>query len=348
MKKRVNLSDIAKVIGISKMAVSLALREDRSISRETIDKVKEVAKQLGYTPNRLAQGLSSGRSSSIAVIVGGSFYDSYHEQFIRGALPHAIERGYTLSVGITDKDKLNESELIEKFRHMMVDGFLVFHSLDDAPYRKLTKQGVPYVLYTKYFEQLSCDYVVGDDFSGGYAMTEHLLGLGHRRVAYLYDEGLAESSEIINRKKGYQQAMSDAGLSSDHQTCIPFATDFDPASLSSRNTLFTRLFQSEDRPTALFVCNDLTASCVYLLLKRLGLRIPEDVSVGGYEGVFIGQIMDPPLTTVETPIREMGRRACQILIDKIEGTASSAEVINIKLKPELKVRASTLFQKHVE
>jgi LacI family transcriptional regulator len=341
MKKRVNLSDIAKELGVSKMAVSLALREDKSISKETIEKVKEVAKRLGYTPNRLAQGLAKGRSSNIAVIVGGSFYDNYHEEFIRGALPYAIDRGYTLSIGITEREKMSESRLIEKYRHMMIDGFLVFHSLDDKPYRQLTKMGVPYVLYTKYFEQWSCDYVVGDDFRGGYEMTSHLLGLGHRKVAYLFDEGLERSSEIANRRKGYHQAMADAGLSPEEHRIIPFATDFDPSGLSARNGRFLELFRHSDRPTALFVCNDLTAACVYLLLRQLGLQIPRDVSVGGYEGVFIGQVLDPQLTTVQTPIREMGRRACQILIDKIEGAALPTEVTNVKLMPELQVRGST-------
>ncbi|CAH0120665.1 MULTISPECIES: LacI family DNA-binding transcriptional regulator [unclassified Paenibacillus] len=346
MKKRVTLDDIAKEVGISKMAVSLAMRDDVSVSQETIERVKEVARRLGYTPNRFAQGLVNGKSYTIALLIGGSLHDDYQNRIVRGAIPYAIEKGYTLSVAPSECDTNLESSYIRKYQNMMVDGFLAFHCLSVHPYKTLKKNGVPFVLYTKYFEELDSDYVVCNDVSGGYRMTQHLLELGHREIAFVYDEYLERSSEVVNRKKGFIAALEEYGIAAETVRSIPFAMDLrtgkiDLTNYVDANREFVDAMRSKDRPTALFVCNDVLASSVYMILKQLGLSIPGDVSVAGYEGVYLGQILDPPLTTVETPIEEIGRKACQLLIDKIEGNVPKSEIAQIKLEPALAIRAST-------
>ncbi|HZG78140.1 MAG TPA: substrate-binding domain-containing protein, partial [Paenibacillus sp.] len=240
-------------------------------------------------------------------------------------------------------DPTLEASYIAKYQNLMVDGFLAFHCRVAEPYKQLKKNGVPFVLYTKYFEELECDYVVCNDYVGGYEMTRALLELGHRNVAFVYDEYLKRSTEVLNRRRGYAAALEERGLPA---SAISFEFDFksnqtDPAHLLAINRAFRELMQRTDRPTALFVCNDVLASSVYIVLKRLGLVIPDDVSVAGYEGVYLGQILDPPLTTVRTPIQDIGRKACQILIDKIEGHAPMTETIQVKLEPKLEIRGST-------
>lgn len=346
MKKRVTLDDIAKVVGISKMAASLAMRNDISISKETIERVKEVADQLGYTPNRFAQGLINGKSYTIALLMGGSLHDDYQNRIIRGAIPYAIEKGYTLSIAPSECDTNLESSYIQKYQNMMVDGFLAFHCLSVKPYRRFKKNGVPFVLYTKYFEDLECDYVVSNDFSGGYQITQHLLELGHQDIAFVYDEYLEHSSEVVNRKKGFLAALKEHGISTETVKSIPFDLNFrtgntDVGHYVEINRELIETMRSRNKPTALFVCNDVLASSVYMVLKQLGLSIPEDISVVGYEGVYLGKILDPPLTTVESPIEEIGRKACQLLIEKIEGNVSKSEIVQIKLEPSLQIRAST-------
>jgi DNA-binding LacI/PurR family transcriptional regulator len=346
MKKRVTLTDIAQVVGLSKMAVSLALREDVSVSKDTIHRVKEVAAQLNYTPNRFAQGLVNGRSHTLALLLGGSLHDDYQNQIIRGAIPYAIEKGYTLSIAPAECDTRLESYYINKYQNMMVDGFLAFHCRSVEPYKQLKKIGTPFVLYTKYFDELNCDYVVCNDFSGGYSMTKHLLELGHRNIAFIYDDYLKNSSEVVNRKRGYWAALEEFGIAPEKTQQIPFDFDFradqsDTNAHLQKNRMFHETMLGKNRPTALFVCNDILASSVYIVLKMLGLNIPRDISVAGYEGVYLGQILDPPLTTVKSPIQEIGRRACQLLIDKIEGITTKSETVQIKLEPTLEIRAST-------
>lgn len=342
MKKRIRLEDIAIRAGVSKMAVSLALRGDPSIGKDTIMMIQEISNELGYVPNRIAKSLISGKTNTIAVIVGGAFHDDYHNQFLRGAIDYAITRGYTITIGLTETDKNLEKVLINKFREMMVDGFLAFHSGDSSNYQHLKHLGIPFVLYTKYFEDLDCDYVVCDDVKGGYLMTRHFINLGHKRIAFVYDTSIEKSSEVINRIKGYRNALEENGIEFDSELVIPFCYNFHYAGFIEENSELLRALQSKDAPTAIFVCNDIVASAFFLQLKSIGYKIPEDISVGGYEGVYLGSIMDPPLTTVSSPIREMGKTACEILINKIEGKYTSEETSKINLEPVLTIRSSTL------
>jgi LacI family transcriptional regulator len=345
MKKRAKLEDIAKVVGVSKMAVSLALRGDRSIGQETAEKIRMTAKEMGYIPNRMAQNLVNGTSKTIALLISAPLHDDYQNQILRGAVPYAMKRGYTIFVAPLSDHEL-EISYIEKYKNMMVDGFMAFHSLKSDNYRKLKQEGMPFVLYTKYFEDLDCDYVVGDDFKGGYLMARHLIELGHTQIAFVYDANLKQSSEIIERIRGFHHALAENNIPASADNIIPFKLHYHAVNMNvepilHNNPQFTDRMKSDSRPTALFVGNDISASSVYIALKQLGLRIPEDVSVGGYEGVYLGTIMDPDLTTIATPIAEMGMKACQLLIDKIEGKISQTETTHVRLEPSLVIRNST-------
>jgi DNA-binding LacI/PurR family transcriptional regulator len=350
INKRVKLEDIANIAGVSKMTVSLALRGDPSISNNRIRDIKEIAEKLGYIPNRMAQGLTSGKSYTIGLIVGGYLHDDYQNLFIKGAIPYAMERGYSISIGPAECDPLVEKTLITKYNNMMVDGFLAFHCNDSETYRELQKRQIPFVLYTKYFQDLDSDYVVCNDFNGGYEMTKYLIKLGHQKISFVYDTHLAQSSEVLERKRGYERAMKESGLEVNGKLYIPFNLSnyhqTNHVTLIRENHEIIDSLQQADRPTALFVANDITASFVYILVKKLKLRIPDDISIGGYEGVYLGSIIDPPLTTVITPIEEMGRRACQILIDKIEGKIPLSERVKVGLEPKLLIKESTRRNKN--
>lgn len=341
MKNRIKLDDIAKKVGVSKMTVSLALRGDTSISTETVNTIKRVAAELGYTPNRIAKSLAQGRTYTIAVIVGGMLHDDYHNQFLRGAIGYAMEHGYTMTIGLVEGGSRHEASLIEKYRQMMVDGFLAFHCGDSENYRMLQKSQIPFVLYTKYFHDLDCDYVVCDDFKGGYMMAKYLISLGHKSIGFVFDKNLKNSSEVINRINGYKQAIIDAGGVFNTEMLLPYNIYFDSANGIKNNQELISALHKPDSPTALFVCNDVVTSSLYTLLKAIGMKIPEDVSVTGYEGVYLGTILDPPLTTVSTPINELGRTACKVLIDKIEGQIPIDEAQKISLEPVLLIRNST-------
>jgi len=341
MQKRVKLEDIAKKAGVSKMSVSLALRNDPSISEKTTENVKKIAAELGYVSNRIAKGLVSGRTYTIAAMISGDLHDDYHNQFLSGAVDYAINRGYTLTIVLTEKKTRREAEMIEKMRQMMADGFLCFPCSSPDNYIQLKKHGTPFVLYTKYFQDLDFDHIVCDDIYGASLLTQHFIELGHKRIAFVYDNGLANSSEIQNRIQGYKDTLQQHGIALDETLIMPYELDFNTPETFEENAELLRCLRSGNAPTAVFVCNDIVAAAFCNMLKRIGYNIPEDISVGGYEGVYIGQILDPPLTTVSTPIREMGQTACRLLIDKIEGRTAPDTVTKLYLEPKLTVRKST-------
>jgi len=342
MKKRVTLNDIAKEAGVSKMAVSLALRDDPSIGKETVRTICRIAEEMGYAPNRIAKGLANGRTYTIAALVGGQFHDDYHNQVLSGAMEYAMSRGYTLATGFSNSDPKTEAQLVEKFDSMMVDGYLGFPCGSSDTYKKIYQSGTPLVMYTKYFSDLDCDYVVCDDIKGGRDMTRHLIRQGHERIAFVFDSALEFSSEVVNRIAGYREALEAHGIAFDSKLVIPYDYGFDPEKTIADNPGLVKLLRSDDAPTAAFVCNDIMASLFYIFLKHIGCRIPQDISVCGYEGVYLGKILDPPLTTVSTPIRRIGETACKLLMDKIEGVAEKEEVSQISLEPTLAIRGSVV------
>jgi len=339
--QRVRLDDIAKRAGVSKMSVSLALRNDGSVSQEMRRRIHELAQEMGFVPNKIARGLTSGKTYTIAAMVGGAMHDDYHNRFLKGATDCAIERGYTLTIGLTEGDSELERKMLSSFQQMMVDGYLVFHSVDVEAYRSLQQQGVPFVLYTKYFDNLDCDYVVCDDVLGGSMMTHHFIGCGHERIAFVYDKGLKNSSEVKNRIIGYKQALAAAGIPIDESLLLPYSYSFERDNFAAANPELVQCLGGKDRPTAIFVCNDVVASAFYIAIKRMGFRIPEDISIGGYEGVYLGNILDPSLTTVSSPIERMGRDACNLLLDRIEKKLPDEGPIHIQLEPMLTIRNST-------
>lgn len=342
MKKRVRLIDIAEKAGVSKMCASLALRDDPSIGQDTKKKIQRIADEMGYVPNRIAKGLSNGRTYTIAAIVGGELHDDYHNQFLKGATDYAISKGYTLAIALTEGDRKIESDIVHKFYEMSIDGYLVFHSGNSINCKFFEKQEIPFVLYTKYFQGLEYSHVVCDDIYGGELMTNYLIQQGHHRIAYIYDKGQQKSTEILNRREGYRRALQQAGLSYEEELVIPYEYVYpfrEDCSGTSNQELFSCL-KSELPPTALFVCNDVVASSVLAQLKEWGYQIPKDISIAGYEGIYMGMVLDPPLTTVSSPIRDMGKMACQLLIQKIEGEIDKKEAVKISMKPELTIRKS--------
>lgn len=341
MHSRITMEDIAKEAGISKMSVSLALRNDPSISQETRERIKKISKKMGYIPNRMAKGLAQGRTYTIAALAGGGLHDGYNAQILKSAGEYALKRGYTLTAALSEANATAEMEAIKKFYEIMVDGFLVFHCNNIENYRIFKEQNTPFVMYTKYFKEMECDYVVCDDVKGGELMTRHMIDAGHKSIAYVYDSALYNNSEITNRLQGYKNVLAENQIPFDESFVIPYKFDFfDHTNAIKSNSELLRCLQSPTPPTAIFACNDTIAVALYTTLKYFGYKIPQDISVGGYEGVYLGEIVDPTLTTITSPIEQMGKIACKLLIDKIEGLTDPHAVSHISLEPTLTIRNS--------
>ena len=340
--KRITLGDIAERLNISKMTVSLALRDDPSIGEKTRQQVRTMSQELGYIKNGIAKGLVSGKTNTIAALVGGALHDDYQNQLLLNAVDYALSHGYALMIALTDSNAAIERKTIDRFREMMVDGFLAFHCSDESNYRYLQELEIPFVLYTKYFQNFECDYVVCNDKRGGREITNYLLGLGHKKIVFLYDWGIRGNTEVLNRLHGYKESLEENGIPYDPNLVVPYNFTREEDSTSDYNSELIKCLRSADPPTAIFACNDTVAAYLYRMLKSIGCKIPEDVSVVGYEGVYLGSMIDPQLTTITSPIREMGRRSCELLIQKIEKKIPLNEYKKISLDPILTIRNSTI------
>lgn len=327
--KRVTILDIARATGVSKSSVSRFLDDRLPTSQsETARLVRQVAADLGYVRDMSASNLRRGSTGTIGVIVP-RLTDTVMAMLYEAISRAASRMGRFTIVATTDDEKGADRRAAEMLLARGVDGLVLSITKrgDDFP-AELTARGVPFVL------ALRTDGLhpsaVGDDRLGGYLATRHLIDLGHRRIGVIAGPEIASSA--LGRVAGYRDAMNEAGLTIDPEWLVPstFGIDagFDAA---------TKLMSLACRPTAIFAVNDNTAIGAVSALSRLGLRVPEDVSLVGYNDIPIVSHLPKPLTTLRVPFDQIALAALERLVS--EDTGSIERVY--RAAPTLIPRAST-------
>lgn len=336
-KQLVTAKDIARAVGVSPATVSYVLSgcgREKGIGAETCKRVTDAAARLGYRPNTLAKGLRQGRSRLIGVLAPCVTF-GYFSEIVRGAEDVASAHGYTVILMHSDEDAEKEARKIEVLRRYSVEGLLVIPAIvrgHDASFVALSGDHLPFVLVDKTVKGADCHFVGTDDRAGARTLVEHLIGLGHRRIAHLRGpRGISTSDE---RLAGYRDALRAAGIRFD-----PRWVAGDEWSEEAGRTATRQLLAVSPRPTAIFASTDLGAWGAYDVLVEAGLRVPRDVSLAGFADLALSARLAVPLTTVRQPAREVGRRAGEKLVNLIEtGEDAPREV---RLPTELVVRAST-------
>jgi len=313
--RRPTMADVGRLAGVSATTVSFVVngRQDQSISEATRRRVLAAVAELGYRPNRTALGLRTRRTATIAFITDEIGVEPFAGATIRGAHEVAWDHGIMLLVVNTTRDRTIMREVV----HELVD-----RSVDAAIFavvgtRRVTVPdelaGVPTVLVNGYTAVGTPPCVLPAEMEGGRLATQLLLSEGHRRIAYL--TGLKAAWATRERLRGFRKALADAGVSPDEQLVLH--GNFRP---DSGYDLTREVLARGEPPTAIMCGNDRMATGVYLALARAGLRIPEDVSVVGYDDqVQLGEYFRPALSTVALPYREMGRWAAQQAISQTVG-----------------------------
>jgi LacI family transcriptional regulator len=316
--------DVARLAGVSQTTVSLVLngKADQQISPETRVRVEAAAVALGYQPNRMARGLRTRKSDMIGFIsdvVGTTLSTG---AMLQGVQDAASEAGIVLLLGTTRNDPAVERRTIDTLHGHQVDGLIyatMHHSVVDVP------EGIrdlSVVLLDARASDGSLPSVVPDDERGGYDATRCLINAGHRRIAFI--NTLEASTAAGERLAGYRRALTEAGIDPD-----PSLVAWVPHTLSDRmgEDAASPLLQSPEPPTAVFVYNDPLARGVYQAIRRAGLRIPQDVSVVGFDDqVHISAALDPGLTTMHLPHYEMGRWAAERLLSaSADGTVQPTQ-----------------------
>jgi len=328
---RVSIKDIAREADVSHSTVSRALANSPLIAEETRHRIHRLARRMGYTPNAIARGLVMQRTKTVGVIVT-TIEDPFVSEVVRGIEEVAGDSGYRVFLGTSHNDSTREMNVVKALREWRVDGVIVASSRVGALYQPHLKEiGAPIVLINNQNQHKSraIHSVAVDDAQGGAIATQHLISRGHRVIGYL--GGPADYTANVNRLVGYRRALAEARIAFDPARVIPGT-----GRVESGEQVAQFLAQSPP-PTAIFCYNDMSAIGALRALKARGVRVPEDISLVGFDDIPFASCVDPPLTTIRQPKYEMGQRAMRMLLHLL----NRKRVDNLMLPGELVVREST-------
>lgn len=346
--QHVTIDDVARRAGLSVATVSRVMHNNPRVSPQARRRVNEAIDALGYTPNALARGLAMRSTQTIGVLVS-SIADPFWAEVTRGIEDYAHQAGYGILIASSYEDAMREQNSMKLFRHKRVDGIVVGASSSGPDALNSARaHHLPVVFINS--EHIDPDeatdapetatpameaehpsaYLVADDAHGAMLMIEHLVALGHTRIAYI---GARDRASSVRRLSGYRQALRQAGLVLDESLVVITGEGANDGELGA-----FRLLTREARPTALFCYDDMTALGALRAARALQLRTPSDVSIVGFDDIPIAAYLDPPLTTVRQPMYEMGQRAMGMLVALLQGADPPRYVT---MPGELVVRASS-------
>jgi LacI family transcriptional regulator len=333
--RRVTLKDVARVAGVHPGTASRALNaETRELVNEgTAERVLATAAELGYRPNPIARGLKTSRSYTVGVLIP-DLMNPLFPPIVRGIQDRLEEAAYTPLIANTDNDPDRELADFEAMRARQVDGLITATARrDHGPLDGLGNDAFPVVLVNRRLEDGTRPSVVADDRAGIHLAVEHLVSIGHRRIAHL--AGPQELSTGFLRREGFIDAMRSAGLEPDPELILVGSAFVE----SEGERLCHELLEGGGGATAIVAGNDLMALGCYDAFVERGIGCPDEVSVVGFNDMPFAAWFDPPLTTVRLPHYEIGARAADLLLERLRNP--EVEPAQVVLPPELVIRRST-------
>lgn len=308
---KVTIRDIAEAVGLSQTTVSLVLNNRPSrISEETKEKVRQTARSMGYYPNAAAVGLRTNRSHSIGLIVP-DIRNDYYANYARGMEDACQKLGWSLILCTTSNNPQQEENYIRTLDSRGIDGISIATTPSPAPDQNkknaelILQLGIPLVQMDLTNYQKPANAVISNHFNGGYIATYHLLSLGHRDIIFIAGPAYLEGSH--SRILGCQKAFQDFHI--EWRDDMVYHGNYSyQAGMDGIDAMISRKF------SAVFAFNDMMAYGVYHSLSKYNLKVPDDISVIGYDDNYVSKIVTPPLTTIHQPIYEMGMEASRILI----------------------------------
>jgi LacI family transcriptional regulator len=323
---RVKMADVARTAGVSVATVSKVVNGRYGVARATVDRVQLVIKELGYEASLGAQSLRSHRTNVLGILVAE--FEPFSTELLKGASRAVTDTGYELlaySGGARGSDVGWEQRSLSRLSGTLIDGAVIV-----TPTVVETKHGFHVVAVDPHTGPSGLPTVDSDNFSGAVLAATYLLGLGHRRIGFLGGRPDLESSRL--REAGFRRALADAGVPVDESLVRVGGYRSDTAEGPAHD-----LLDHPDRPSAVFAANDLTAITTIEVARQLGLRVPDDLSVIGFDNVPESALASPPLTTINQPLQQMGAEALRLLVDLIDGVERET---HLRLPTELVERAS--------
>jgi LacI family transcriptional regulator len=330
---RPTIRDVALYAGVSIKTVSRVLNDEPYVREDTRAKVLAAINELGFVANLSAKRLAKGQAFTIGLLFHNASWH-YIMDAQRGVLDTARVFGYSTLMHPCDMERpLDASEILAQATQRQVDGFIFTPPADNAIglLESLDAMGVPFVRLTPWDRTRDWPYVAATDRAGAREMTEYLLGLGHRRIGYV--RGPQDQKAGVDRHEGYRDALAAAGLDYDPDLVRQGDDQFETGRVAARS-----LLEMASRPTAIFCNNDEMAAGTCVGAREAGLRVPDDVSVAGFDDIPLAQQVWPPLTTVCQPIYDLAAAATRMLIGLLN-LESPPRLVEIPTR--LLARAST-------
>jgi len=327
----VTLAEIAKITGFSVPTVSRVLSNSNyPVNPDTRQQIINVAELMKYKPNISARSLRTDRTHTLGIIVD-DLLSAFVPPIVRGIQDKLKEFDYLGLIINTDFDPDMEKDAINTLINRPVDGIVFVESFHNATSDLLTQIDKPYVFVHRLFGSSAKNSVVPDDRYGAGLAVDHLVGLGHRRIAYI--NGPEGWHSATRRLAGYQEALNAQNFECDPELIQPGDWEFEGGYKATQNLLAVN-----DKPTAIFAANDLMALGAIYAVQDAGLAVPDDIAVVGYDNREISRIFRPRITTVSLPVYEMGKTAAELIMKQLkEGFENQDE---IKIKGQLFIRES--------
>jgi LacI family transcriptional regulator len=333
LNPKVTIIDVAAEAGVSFGTVSRVINNDVHVKQETRERVLKAVQRLGFVANRQARSLAGGKSNSIGVLVP-DLGTGYIGEIIRGIDAELSLKNLDLILYTTHRTASKEANYVANLAKGMVDGLLLVLPRSPADYiGTLTLRNFPFVLIDHQGTGRDCPAVGATNWQGAYNATEYLIKLGHKRIGFI--TGSMDLSCSKDRLDGYRSALRTHHIP-DGPELIYEGTFFQPDGYAGT----CALLDIDDPPTAIFASNDVMALGAMDAVRSHGLRVPEDVSVLGFDDIPQAVLVRPTLTTVRQPLEQMGRVATQMLLDMLKNPEK--EIDRVELPTELMARGSTL------
>lgn len=339
MRKPISLKEIARLAHVSHPTVSRALKNSPLISQSTGDRIRKIAEEHGYQPNRNARSLVTQRSNSIGCVVT-DIADPFISEVISGVEQVAAQHEYSVILTNSGGDPDREMRAVRSLVERSIDGVLVIAAMaGGAPSPYFSEREIPIVLINNHHPGNFIHSIGVANFDGAELITQHMLNLGHRQIGYIGNKFGGQANE--DRYDGYRAALKKARIKH-----APEHVVHSESSLEGGYRGMGQLLNSPVRLTAVFCYDDITALGAYKAIRNAGLRVSKDISVAGFDDLFFSSYLEPSLTTINQPMREMGEKAMKLLIDLIPQSRNGKkpQKTQIVIPGKLMMRESTSAQ----
>lgn len=324
------MKDIARLAQVSTSTVSHVVNGTRFVSDEVREKVMRVVAELNYTPSAVARSLKVKVTQTIGLLVTAT-NNPFFAEVMAGVEQYCRQHQYNLIIATTGGDAKRLQQNLQTLMHKQVDGLLLMCGDSRFQAEEELTISVPLVVMDWWFTELNADKILENSELGGYLATKTLIEAGHQNIGII--TGNLKKSAAQNRLKGYKKALAEANIPLNTDWVVESHFDFEGGVVGME-----KLLAASKRPSAVFCCSDTIAVGAYQVIHRQGLRIPQDISVIGYDDIELARYLSPPLSTVSQPKAELGKLAVEMLLKRLKEPEENYQTRT--LNPSLVLRES--------